>query len=239
MVKFDSIFPAKKPIIGMIHLAGMSREGKVGQAIRELHLYDQEGLDGAIIEDYHGSKNAVLETLELSSGLGLKLVRGVNLLHDRESAFEYADRFGAKFVQWDNIQTPHIDVNRYNTLRKQFPNVAMLGGVRFKYQPLTGYTLERDLGEAIPHCEAVVTTGEGTGKETPIDKLQAFKFNLRGHPLIVGAGVTAENVRDQLTIADGAIVGSYFKPDGNTELPVKRELVRNFMDIVRDIRRNG
>ena len=55
-------------------------------------------------------------------------------------------------------------------------------------------------------------------------------------PLISGAGVTAENVREQAQFVDGFIVGSYFKPHGNTELKVDRNLVRSFMDVVRQVR---
>ena len=33
-------------------------------------------------------------------------------------------------------------------------------------------------------------------------------------PVFVNTGVRAENVADQLDIADGAIVGTYFKEDG-------------------------
>ena len=51
-------------------------------------------------------------------------------------------------------------------------------------------------------------------------------------PLIVGAGVTSENVQEQLRICDAAIIGSYFK-NGNTEDKVRGELVRNLMEKVR------
>jgi len=55
-------------------------------------------------------------------------------------------------------------------------------------------------------------------------------------PLIVGAGVTASNVYGQLIVTDGAIVGSYFKPNGDTQLPVDRAKVRELMEIVRGLR---
>ena len=38
-------------------------------------------------------------------------------------------------------------------------------------------------------------------------------------------------------VCDGAIIGSYFKPNGDTQMPVDRIRVRELMDIVREVRR--
>ena len=58
--------------------------------------------------------------------------------------------------------------------------------------------------------------------------------------MIVGAGVNAKNVYEQLRVADGAIVGSYFKEDiygqSDTRRIVSREKVGELMKIVRSIR---
>ena len=127
-------------------------------------------------------------------------------------------------------------MNIYNRTRTQFPNVCVLGGVGFKYIAPTGNTPEIDLAEAMKRCEAIVTTGEGTGIETPLAKLRQYKSILRNFPLIVGAGVNLENVSEQLKICEGAIVGSYFKPSKDTLLPVDRNRVRNLMSVVKEIR---
>ena len=52
---------------------------------------------------------------------------------------------------------------------------------------------------------------------------------------IVGAGLTAQNVKEQLEFADGAIVGSAFKPNGRTRQMVDSDLVREFMNAVKEI----
>ena len=49
--------------------------------------------------------------------------------------------------------------------------------------------------------------------------------------LFVGAGVDDENVREQLEVANGAIVGSYFK-GGRTENRVLRDRVKRLVDLV-------
>ncbi len=223
--KFHSIF-SKKPIIGMIHLAGDTSEERLKRAMEELKLYDEEGINGAIIEDYHGNIVDVLTVLEESAKYSWRLQRGVNVLRNPYLSFQLAKEYGATFVQFDNIQSELLNVRQYNELRSRFPNVVVLGGVGFKYQPPTGNSVETDLQDGMQNCDAIVTTGPGTGLETPLEKLQIYKSILRDFPLISGAGVTLENVCDQIGIADGLIVGSYFK-DGNTEYPVIRSNVRS------------
>ncbi|MDO8459983.1 MAG: BtpA/SgcQ family protein [Nanoarchaeota archaeon] len=233
---FETLFQIRKPIIGMIHLSGNTPSDKVKRALEELTVYQEEGVDGAIIEDYHGSVDDVYGTLKESSTRGFKIVRGVNLLRNPYSSFRLASEFGAKFIQFDSVQTPNLNLGLYNQLRVEYPTIAVLGGVGFKYTKPIENTLETDLKEGREKCEAIVTTGSGTGIETPIEKLREFKRLLGDFPLIVGAGVDLRNVSEQLRNTDGAVIGSYFKPDRYTYLPVDRNRVRNLMKIVKEVR---
>ena len=79
--KFYELF-SRKPIIGMIHLAGKGHEDRVKRALEELVIFDEEGFDGAVIEDYFGNYEDVSETLLQSSSIGLNLIRGVNILRN-------------------------------------------------------------------------------------------------------------------------------------------------------------
>lgn len=232
---FNSIFNVKKPVIGMIHLAGDNKPERVRRALEELDIYDSQRVDGAIIEDYHGGFADVKETLKQSFGI-FNLVIGVNYLSDPYYGFELANRYGAKFIQLDSVQTPDLNLISYNEKRSIYDKIAVLGGVRFKYTRETGNTLENDISEGRSNCDAIVTTGCGTGIETPIEKLAEFKKYLADFPLISGAGVNIQNVSDQLKFSDGAIVGSSFKPRGITFEPVDKYLVKDFMDKVKEIR---
>lgn len=236
-MKLEELFKENKPIIGMIHLAGKSRDEKVTRALEELAIYEQEEVSGAIIEDYHGSPENVQEVLEKSRGIFGKIVRGVNLLSNPYLGFKLAQDYGAGFVQFDSVQTPNLNLKLYNLMKREFPNIAVLGGVGFKYIPQTGNPLEIDLKEGQSRCEAIVTTGDGTGIETPVDKLRRYKELLGKFPLIVGAGVNLVNTYEQLMIVDGAIIGSYFKPNGNTQLPIERSNIQNIMKIAKQVRK--
>ena len=232
----EKLFSVKKPIIGMIHLAGDNSKERVRRALDELVIYDEEGVNGVIIEDYHGTFQDVFETLSQSSNQDFKIVKGINILRNPYSAFKLASRFKVKFIQFDSIQTKNLDLKFYEEHRKEYPDIVVLGGVGFKYTSPTGNPLNIDLEEGRSKCEAIVTTGSGTGMETPLNKLREYKRLLNDFPLIVGAGVNLDNVYDQLSITDGAIIGSYFKPGGDTNLPVDRKKVKTLMEVVKGIR---
>ena len=237
--RFNNLFPVKKPVIGMIHLAGNSPSEKVERALEELSMYQEEDIDGAIIEDYHGKFEDIEKTLRETAKLNLKILLGINVLINPYSAFKLAQDFGARFIQFDSVQTNDLILNKYSHLRNEYSEITVLGGVGFKYTMPTGNPLYLDLEEGKSRCDAIVTTGVGTGVETPIEKLREFKRLLEDFPLIVGAGVNLNNVYEQLTISDGAIVGSYFKPNGNTYLPVDKNKVKYLMDIVKKIRKTN
>ncbi len=232
---FHKIFRKRKPIIGMIHLAGKSQREIINRALKELKLYEEEGVDGVIIEDYHGTEEDVVRVLKASNNPEFKIIKGVNVLADPYSSFKLVQEYGARFVQFDSIQSNDLELNIYDTLKKRYPEIAVLGGIRFKYTISTGKSLEGDLAFGKKYSDAIVTTGDGTGIETPLQKLRDFKKILKKFPLIVGAGVNETNVHDSLIIADGAIIGSYFK-GGDTKGEVIRENVRGLMEIVNQVR---
>jgi len=247
--KLEELFWVKKPIIGMIHLAGRDEEEIRKRALEELTIYQEEGVNGAIIEDYIGTLYDIHKVLKESENK-FEIIRGVNTLQNSYASFSMANHWDARFVQFDSVQTIDSDQTRgldpivYDDLRKQFPDIIVLGGVGFKYVKPTGKSLEEDLKEAMERCDAIVTSGSGTGIETPIEKLEKYKAFLGDFPLVVGAGVNLDNVKKQLRIADGAIIGSCFKPpseispSGDTNLPVDRERVQKLMDVVKEVRNN-
>ena len=193
--RFRKLFAVEKPIIGMIHLAGNSLEEKINRALSELKIYQEEGVNGAIIEDYHANGQELIDSLKEISKRQWDIKLGINYLRNPDSVFALAQDYGASFIQLDSVQGLGF---RYAEQKSRFPNLIVLGGVRFKYQPLTGRTLEEDVEQGRYRCDAIVTTGEGTGIETPIKKLRQFKEVLKDFPLIIGAGVNLSNVYDQL-----------------------------------------
>lgn len=240
---FLSLFNVKKPILAMIHLTGESDEEKIDIAKHEIDLLIDNGVDAVIIENYFGSSDVVEEVLRYVYQNRKNIIYGLNVLDDDKKAFELADKYEAKFIQLDSV-SGHLNLDddsefeKWITTARKQTNAFVLGGVRFKYQPyLSGRSLEEDLQIGMDRCDAIVVTGEGTGLETDITKIKEFR-RIMGNdfPLVVGAGITADNLKEQLEVADAAIVGSYlkdtFKDDGN----VSTENVRHFMAEVKNVR---
>ena len=63
-----------------------------------------------------------------------------------------------------------------------------------------------------------------------------FRSVLSGFTLIVGSGVTADNVCEKLQFADGVIIGSWLKDSHHDYGDVCEVYVKEFVDKVREFR---
>ena len=57
--------------------------------------------------------------------------------------------------------------------------------------------------------------------------------------VFANTGCKLSNIERQLSVADGAVVGTTFKVDGIFENPVDKARVARFMDKVREFRSKG
>lgn len=236
--KYNKIF-GKIPIFGMIHLSG---DQPVKRAMEELQVFEEEGIDGAIIENYHGTTEELIVTLEETHKSNPNIIIGVNVLpNEFEQALSLAHQYRASFIQLDQVAGEYaggaLDFESYKKAKEKYKDIIVLGGVWPKYyKPVEGSCLETDLNEGMTRAEAIVVTGEGTGKETPVDKIKRFREIIGDHPLVVGAGLTLNNAYEQLSLSNGAIIGSSLKKGGKTYNSVDRKKVKDFMDIVKNVR---
>ncbi len=84
-------------------------------------------------------------------------------------------------------------------------------------------TIERGLADAL------VVSGAGTGKPTDPSKLRDVKQAAGKTPVFLGSGVSPQTIANLWHHADGFIVGTYFKVDGNPLNAVDVSRVRNFL----------
>ena len=236
------LFNANKPIFGMVHLSGDAAD-RLQIAREEVAIMAGEGMDGIIVENYFGDKNDVRHVLEWVCAKQADVLVGLNVLDDNDIAFDLANEFQVDFIQVDSVcghMTAADDVAFEADLatRRAAYNGKLLGGVRFKYQPVnSGRAEHEDVLLGAGRADALVVTGEGTGVETDLAKLLRFRAALGAdYPLFIGAGLTAANARAQLAYADGAIVGSYLKDTFKDTGRVCKVHVRHLMDIVEDVR---
>lgn len=236
--KFRNVFKTEKPIIGMLHLLGDTRQGIVDNAIEETKMMTKHGVAAVLVENYFGDETDVENVLAVLQKDYPDVVYGVNVLGDMKTAFKLAKKYDAKFIQVDSIcghlypESEKKFYERVDAMRAEC-DALLLGGVRFKYQPVySGRSLEEDLEIGKQHCDVIVVTGTGTGISTELDKIKEFRSILGEFPLIVGAGMTADTVNEQLAFSDGGIVGSYFKFGGDAYGYMDEARVECFMSAV-------
>ncbi|MCC3867722.1 BtpA/SgcQ family protein [Terrisporobacter mayombei] len=237
-----SVFKNKKPIIAMVHLKGDTSEEIFERAKEEIRIFEENGVDGIMLENYYGNYYDLERILEYVSTSNLSIPYGVNCLNVDAMGFELANRYNASYIQVDSV-VGHVKPRDEATLEEFFKlyrgncKAYLIGGVRFKYQPiLSEKTVEEDLQIGMTRCDAIAVTENATGEETSMEKIELFRKNLGDFPLVIAAGVTLENAKKQLEVGDIAIVGSYFKDTFKDTGDVSANHVKTFMDEIKKMR---
>jgi membrane complex biogenesis BtpA family protein len=181
---------------------------------------------------------------ELVAATGLPL--GVNCLrNDARSALGIAAVVGAAFIRV-NVHTGvaatdqgFIEGQAYGTLRERqrlCPGVRIFADVHVKHASPVG---QPDIAQAAEEtayrglADAVIVSGAATGRPVDVDALKKVKAAVPDKPVLIGSGATAANIHSLLEIADGVIVGSSLKPDGDIAAAIDVDLARAFMRAAR------
>lgn len=85
-------------------------------------------------------------------------------------------------------------------------------------------------------ADVVLVSGPMTGQPVDQSDLRQVKEAVGEVPVFANTGCTRDNIADILAVADGAIVGTHFKRDGDTWNPVDPERVQRFMEVVTALR---
>jgi membrane complex biogenesis BtpA family protein len=178
----------------------------------------------------------------------IELPFGVNVLWDPMSSIALAAATGAAFVREIFTGTYASDMGpwtpdagkamRYRD-RLHRSDLALLYNVSAEF----AYSLDqRPLPDrarsavfsSIP--DAILVSGQITGEAASMSDLEAVKKALPDTPVLANTGVKHATVADVLGIADGCIVGSSLKLDGNTWNAVDPERAAEFMRLARAAR---
>ena len=79
-------------------------------------------------------------------------------------------------------------------------------------------------------ADAVIITGSRTGDEAQLEDVKEAKT--AGLPVVIGSGITLDNIADYAKIADAVIVGSWLKEAGKWRNPVDQQRVRALKDVL-------
>ena len=166
---------------------------------------------------------------------------GVNVLWDPMSTVALAAATGAAFVREIFTGTYASDMGpwtpdagqamRYRD-RLGARDVAMLFNVSAEFadsldrRPLADRARSA-VFSSIP--DAVLVSGQITGEAARMEDLEAVKAALPHTPVLANTGVKHGTVADVLSVADGCVVGSALKRDGETWKPVDHDRAADFM----------
>ena len=171
---------------------------------------------------------------------------GINVLrNDDDAALAIAHVTGARFVRV-NVHTGAmvadegvIEGRAHETLRYRRElgaDVRIFADVLVKHAAPIG---DQDLGRAARTAverglaDAVIVSGPMTGEPTSPGDVAAAKEMVPDVPVLVGSGVTEDNVEELMRVADGAIVGTSLKLDGVVTNQVDQERVARMARLLR------
>jgi uncharacterized protein len=174
---------------------------------------------------------------------------GVNVLWDPKATIDLAVATGAKFAREIFTGVYASDFGLWNTncgevIRHQHAIHGKDVRLLFNILPeASAYLANRDIVD-IARSTAFNTRPDGlcvsgltAGTETSTQVLKRVKDVVPDIPVFANTGVKRESVESQLSIADGAIIGTTFKRDGYIWNEVDTMRVKEFMDIVRAFRK--
>lgn len=225
-------------------------------ALFDAHALEAGGLDGIIVENFgdtpfHGERVpaatvAAMAAIAQELRRAVRLPLGVNVLrNDVNAALAVAAGCGLDFVRV-NVHAGAMLTDQgvlqgraAETLAERrrlgAEHVLILADVLVKHaQPLAGdrATLLPQLAEDTFRrgmADALIVTGAGTGKAAALGDVMAVRRAVPEAPVLVGSGVNDMTARAVLDVAQGAIVGTWFKRDGMVDQPVDVERVRRFV----------
>ncbi len=229
-------------------------------AAREAALYRDGGVDGLMVENMHdvpylrGSVGpevvaamAVVARAVKAEGrlpVGVQILAGANV-----ESLAVAHAAGLDYVRVEAYAFAHvadeglIQSSAAEVLR--FRRKIGADGVRVwadvkKKHSSHAITADVGLGETCAAVEfmrgdAVIVSGSATGEPPRAADVREAKSHCR-IPVLLGSGVTPENVAEFYDAADGFIVGSYFKEGGLWSNTVESGRVERLVGAVRGLR---
>lgn len=174
----------------------------------------------------------------------LKVPFGVNYLWDPLASVAIASTTGAHFAReiFTGLFASDMGLWQPNaadalTLRRNLgrPDLKLLFNINAEFAAsLDTRPIELRAKSAVfsSLADAVLVSGPLTGQAADASDLQRVREAVPDVPVLANTGVRIDNVREIFQSADGCVIGTHFKVDGNTWNPVDAERVERFMETV-------
>lgn len=180
----------------------------------------------------------------------IKVPFGVNCLWDPIASIDLAVAVDAKFIREVISGVYASDFGLWNTdvgttVRHKMEVCAKELKLLFNIVPEAArYLADRDICDIARSTEfnnkpdAICVSGLTAGEETDTQILKKVKNSVKKTIVFCNTGCNVSNIKNKLSIADGAIVATTFKYDGIFENMVDQKRVKEFMDVVKEFRKS-
>lgn len=232
----------------------------VKSAIREAMMYRECGVDAVYIENMHdvpylrgevgpeivAAMTAIGTEVKSVAGLpvGIQILAGANVeamavAHAARLDFIRAEGYAYAHVADEGlIQASAATLLRYRRMIGA-THVQVWADIKKKHSA-HAITADVSLGTTAETVEfmgadSVIVTGNVTGEAPTVTDVQEAKTHCHV-PVVLGSGISEDNINEFYHEADGFIVGSAFKIDGHWANTVDPSRVTRFMTILSTLR---
>ncbi|MEE8105312.1 MAG: BtpA/SgcQ family protein [Planctomycetota bacterium] len=241
-----------KPLPGSPGYGG-DMDAVLAAATADARAYSTGGADALIVENFGdipffggpvpAETIAAMTAATLAVGRSVELPLGINVLrNDARAALGIAAAAGARFIRV-NVHAGAMATDQgvlegraAETMRLRAAlshEILVLADVHVKHaRPLTDESLEDAACNLHhrAHADGVIVSGSATGAATSLEDLCRVRAVLPDAKLFAGSGVTTQHVAEVLRVANGVIVGTALKRDGDIDAPVDAKRVLDFVD---------
>ena len=232
----------------------------INKALVEAEIFNDTGIDALMIENMHdvpylkkevgpevtSIMSIIAQEIKAKTGLpiGIQILAGAN-----KEAIAAAHAAGVDFIRAEGFVFAHVadegifesDAGELLRYRRQIgaEDVLIFTDIKKKHSShsITSDISIVDTAKAAEFflSDGVIVTGSSTGEEADLNEIKNVRAAIK-LPVIIGSGITINNIQKYFNEADAFIVGSYFKKEGNWQKSVEPERVEKFMKKVNKLK---
>ncbi len=218
-------------------------------SVEEARHLEEQGFDGVILENMHdtpylnrhcgpeivATMSAVVSAVRqmIDIPVGVQILAGCN-----KEALAVALAAQAQFIRAEGYVFGHIadegyiqsDAGELLRYRKMIgaENVLIAADIKKKHSShyVTSDVSIEETARAAEffQADAVIITGDSTGEEASTSDIKSVSKTI-GLPIMIGSGITAENLEMYWSHAHAFIIGSYIKEEGKWHNPISPDRV--------------
>ena len=237
----------------------LGMEWVVEKASEEFNALQKGGVDAVMFSNEFSmpylTKVRPATTIAMGRIIGelkrdIKIPFGVNMLWDPYASLDLAAATGACFVREVMSGVYASDLGLWNLdtgdIVRHAKDLGIMGKCKLLFNifpEAAVYLGNRDIADIAKSTnfndkpDAILVSGLTAGADTDTQVLSKVKNALPNTLVFCNTGCKPETIETQLSVADGAVVGTTFKKDGLFDNHVEYERVVRFMDVVHKFRK--